>query len=116
MSINMQFVGPETCFMQVNECKYLIFMHSQEIDVIFVFFAHKKFYCSFIKLWTILTMSLLPFWALNVTVLLLYMQGQKALRLHQKYLNFCSENELRLQKLTIQQVHVQFSAWPQGAL
>ncbi len=41
----------------------------------------------------ILTMSLLPFWALNVSVALLSMQGQKALGFHQKYLNLCSENE-----------------------
>ncbi len=38
-------------------------------------------------------MSLLPFWALNVVVPLLSMQGQKALGLHQKYLNLCSEDE-----------------------
>ncbi len=40
-------------------------------------------------------MSLLPFWALNVSVVLLSMQGQKALRCHQKYLNLYSENEQR---------------------
>ncbi len=44
--------------------------------------------------WTILMMSLLPFWALNVSVAFLYMQGQKALRFHQKYLNcFLKMNE-----------------------
>ncbi len=32
-------------------------------------------------------MSLLPFWALNVSVPLLSMQSQKALGLDQKYLN-----------------------------
>ncbi len=37
--------------------------------------------------WTILTMSLLPFWALYVVVTLLSMQGQKDLRFHQKYIN-----------------------------
>ncbi len=36
--------------------------------------------------WTILTMSLLPFWALSVVVVLLCMQGQKALELHKKFL------------------------------
>ncbi len=36
--------------------------------------------------WTILTMSLLPFWALNVSVALLSMQGQKALGFHQNIL------------------------------
>ncbi len=47
--------------------------------VVFVFFAHKKYSRSFIKLqltdvtWTILKMSLLPFWALNVSVALMFM-------------------------------------------
>ncbi len=45
--------------------------------------------------WTILTMSLPPFWALNMVVALLSMQGQKALRFHKKYLHLCSENEQR---------------------
>ncbi len=45
--------------------------------------------------WTILTMSLLPFWALNVVVVLLSMEGQKALGVHQKHLNLCSEEKLR---------------------
>ncbi len=39
--------------------------------------------------WPILTISLLPFWALNVVVAL---RGQKALR---DYLNLCSEGERR---------------------
>ncbi len=43
--------------------------------------------------WTILTMSLLPFWALNMWVLLLSMEGQKAFGFHEKYLNLCSEDE-----------------------
>ncbi len=63
------------------------------------FFEHKKHSRSFITLWlntwTILMMSLLPFWALNVSVALLSMQGQKALAFHQKNLNLCSEAELR---------------------
>ncbi len=45
--------------------------------------------------WTILTMSLLPFWALNMSVQLLSIQGQKALRFHEKYLNLCSKDEQR---------------------
>ncbi len=45
--------------------------------------------------WTILIMSLLPFWALNVSVVLLSMEDQKALGFHQKYLNLCSEDEWR---------------------
>ncbi len=45
--------------------------------------------------WTILTMSLLPFWALNVVVVLLSMEGQKALGFHPKYLNLCSDDEGR---------------------
>ncbi len=42
-----------------------------------------------------LTMFLLPFWALNISVVLLSMQGQKTLRIHQKYHNLCSEDEQR---------------------
>ncbi len=38
-------------------------------------------------------MSLQLFWALNVSVALLSMQGQKALEFHQKYLNLSSEDE-----------------------
>ncbi len=38
-------------------------------------------------------MSLLPFGALNVSVALLSIEGQKALAFHQKYLNLCSEDE-----------------------
>ncbi len=53
-------------------------------------FAHKNY-----SPWTILTTSLLTFWALNVLVTLLSMQGQKALGFHQKYLNLCSEGEWR---------------------
>ncbi len=45
--------------------------------------------------WTILMMSLLSFWALNVSVALLTIQGQKALRFNQEYLNLCSEDEWR---------------------
>ncbi len=45
--------------------------------------------------WTILTVSLLSFWALIVSVVLLSMQGQKALKFHQKYLNLCSKDEWR---------------------
>ncbi len=41
------------------------------------------------------SLSLLPFWALNVVVLLLSMQGQKTLEFHKKYLNLCSEDEQR---------------------
>ncbi len=33
---------------------------------------------------------------MNVVVLLLSMQGQKALGFHQKYLNLCSEDERRV--------------------
>ncbi len=46
--------------------------------------------------WTTdVTMSLLPFWALNVVVPLLYMEGHKALGFHTKYLNLCSKDERR---------------------
>ncbi len=40
-------------------------------------------------------MSLLAFWALNVVVVLLSMEGQKALGFHKKYLNLSSEDEQR---------------------
>ncbi len=40
-------------------------------------------------------MSLLPFWALNVVVTLLSMEGQKAAGFNQKYLNLCSKDEQR---------------------
>ncbi len=40
-------------------------------------------------------MSLLPFWALTMVVVLLSMQGQKPLGFHPKYLNLCSEDERR---------------------
>ncbi len=40
-------------------------------------------------------MSLLHFWTLNVVVLLLSMEGKKALGFPQKYLNLCSEDEQR---------------------
>ncbi len=41
--------------------------------------------------WTNLIMSLLHFYAINILVMLLSMQGQKALKFHQKYLNLCSK-------------------------
>ncbi len=40
-------------------------------------------------------MSLLPFCALKMVVAWLSMQGQRAVRFHQKYLNLCSEDERR---------------------
>ncbi len=42
-----------------------------------------------------LTMSLLRFCALIVVIALLSMEGQRALRFRQKYLNLCSEDERR---------------------
>ncbi len=45
--------------------------------------------------WTILTMSLLPFWALNLSVVLLSMEDQTALGFHQKYFVLSSEDEGR---------------------
>ncbi len=44
-------------------------------------------------------MSLLHFWTFNVSVALLSMQGQKALRFNQKYLNLCSDEERRSYRL-----------------
>ncbi len=40
-------------------------------------------------------LSLISFWALNVSVVLLPMQGQKALGFHQDYLNLNFEDEQR---------------------
>ncbi len=40
-------------------------------------------------------MSLLCFWALNMSVALVSMEGQKALGFHQIFLNLCSEDEWR---------------------
>ncbi len=40
-------------------------------------------------------MSSLPFWALKVSVVLLSMEGQRALGFNQKYLNLCLEDEWR---------------------
>ncbi len=62
-----------------HSCKYMSNKKCQTcwIKSFFVFFAHKKYSCSFIILglnhWTILLlrMSLLPFWVLNVVVILL---------------------------------------------
>ncbi len=45
--------------------------------------------------WTILPMSLLRFCALIVIISLLSMEGQRALRFHQIYLNLSSEDEQR---------------------
>ncbi len=60
-----------------------------------IFVASKNYSWTTDVKWTILTMSLLPFWALNVSVALLSMEGQKALGFHPKYLNLCSEYEQR---------------------
>ncbi len=70
--------------------------------VIFVFFVHKKYSRSFTT--DYFTMFLLPFWALNVSVVLLSMQGQKSLGFHKKYLNLYSEDELRSCGLERQQI------------
>ncbi len=69
--------------------------------VISVFFVHKVFVALYNDslttdvTWTILMMSLLPFRALTVSVVLMSMEGQKALGFHHKYLNLCSEDERR---------------------
>ncbi len=54
-------------------------MQSQRVLLIFFMF-HKMSEMS--DSTSILTMSLLPFWALNVIVALLSMEGQKALGFH----------------------------------
>ncbi len=72
------------------KCIIHSFIHSRSILV-----ASKNYGWTTDVSWTILTMSLLPFWALNVIDPLLSMQGHEALRFHQKYLNLCSEDERR---------------------
>ncbi len=85
-------------FIQILVLNYIIVINSKNVTkttaencpekkksltkvVIFVFFAHKKCSLSFMTTdvtWNILKMSLSsPFWALNVSVTLLSMQGQK---------------------------------------
>ncbi len=63
-----------------------------------VFDVHSEEYHAYVCItveplitWTILMMSLLPFWALNVAVTLLSMQGQKALGFHKKILSGVSK-------------------------
>ncbi len=60
--------------------------------MIFVFFLHKNILVySFIS-WTILSLSLLRFWAFSSVAV--YAWGQKAFWFHQKYLNLCTKDEL----------------------
>ncbi len=67
----------------------------------YCFLCTQKVFCSFYSnygwtpdvTWTILLMSLLRFCALIVVISLLSMEGQRALRFHQKHLNLCSEDE-----------------------
>ncbi len=66
--------------------------------IIFVFFAYKKYSHSFVKLrlntWCDMDyFTDLRFWTLIVIITLLW-EGQRAVRMHQKYLNLCSEDEL----------------------
>ncbi len=60
-----------------------------------IFVASKNYGWTTDVTWTILQMSLLCFWTLIVLITLLSMEGQKALKFHQKYLNLCSEDEQR---------------------
>ncbi len=52
-------------------------------------------YCERTLTETILTMSLLPFWALNVEVVLLSMEGSESSQISSKYLNLCNVDEQR---------------------
>ncbi len=69
------------------------------VTLFFIYFFYSRSFINYgwttVVTWTILTMSLLDFWALTVEVPLLSMGGQKALRFPQKYLNLCSEDEQR---------------------
>ncbi len=58
--------------------------------MIFVFFAHKNY-----SRINDVSMSLLPFCALNMSVALRSMQGQIALGFIKKNLNLCSKDERR---------------------
>ncbi len=59
--------------------------------IILVFFVHKKYN---VDTWTILMISLLPFWALNMVVVFLSMQDQKDFGFHQK----CPKCVLKMNK------------------
>ncbi len=69
--------------------------------VIFVFFAHKKYSRSFVKLrlnhWCHMDYFndlLATFLSLDhVRIFAVYMEGQRALRFHKRNLNLCSEDE-----------------------
>ncbi len=74
--------------------------------IIFVFFAHKKYSRSllsrglFYTFYTLISHGffndvLTTFLDLIVLGSLLSMEGQRALGIHQKYLNLCSEDERR---------------------
>ncbi len=65
-----------------------VFLHSKTILV-----GSQNYCWTTDATWIILTMSLLPFWALNVLVALLSFEGQKVLGFYQKYLNLWSEDE-----------------------
>ncbi len=67
---------------------FLFSLHTKSILI-----ASKKYGWTTDVIWTILMMSIVLFWALIMVVPLLSMEGQKALRFHQKYLNLCSEDE-----------------------
>ncbi len=77
------------------------------VEWIFVFFVHKKYFCSFVKLWlnswcqdyfTDVLATLLDLGTFQLCCCL--WEGQRALGLHQKYLNLCSEDEWRVSSPT----------------
>ncbi len=92
------------CDSSHSHTQYSLFKHFT--NILNIIFAHKMYCRSFIKLklnyWchvdyfiVYFNMPLLTIWALNVSVVLLSMQGLIALRFHQKYLNLCSKDEWR---------------------
>ncbi len=70
--LNLNFMKLQEYFLSTKKIKIKA-LFNNFFSFMSVFDAHSQKYHNV----TILTMSLLPFWALNVVVALLYMQGQK---------------------------------------
>ncbi len=83
----MRCLGAEVLLIMVEDViwRRRIVEYSLKV-IIFVFFAQKKYSCSFIKLWLnhwiILLMSLLHFWVWEHSVALLSVASQKTLGFH----------------------------------
>ncbi len=93
------------CQIVVKSCRRTIYKTNKQtkwLKSLFLFslctktiLVASKHYCWTTNVtWTILMPSLLPFWALNVSVDLLY-TGSKISWISSKHLNLCSEDERR---------------------